>query len=338
MEQQTPIPKIQTIQLEIAEDECIAFTGDLHADSIGPESRIDDYQFTVVTKLEDMLKKCIERNVKALIFPGDMFSRILIPHECVNVVGEVLMKFKREGIRIFTIIGNHDIARNQLEKLVKSPLRTLFTFEAVEQLGLYMRMVINKKTLITPVNYTETPVPAFPNAKYNILVAHMFYKASELFAAGSHNIEEKDVIEWGYDCIVLGHDHVPYPIMRVGKTDILRPGSIMRATSHEYNFNRIPCFYILKNPAEYNVSNFEKIDIIAKPFEEIASNSVLNKKNMSNLTGLQDILSNLAERLAGTDTTTGNDRIIEMIKNDDQLPIEVKSLLYHYFSEAGIVV
>lgn len=337
MEQNNVITKIQTIQINIEEDESIAFSGDFHADSIGPESRIDDYQFTCITKLEDILKKCIDKNVKAFFFPGDMFSRILIPHECVNVIGDVLMKFKKEGIRVFSIVGNHDIARNQLEKLVKSPLQTLFTFEAVEHININMRVVINKKTLITPVNYMEYPIIAYEKAKYNILLAHMFYKASELFSAGPHNIEEKDVLDWNYDCMVLGHDHVPYPIIRVGKTDIVRPGSIMRATSHEYNLSRIPCFYVLKNPAEYNVSNFEKIDIQAKPFEEIASSSVLNKKS-NTLSGLQDILSNLAERLAGTDISDGKDRIVEMIKKDPQVPQEVKALLFHYFSECQISI
>jgi len=324
--------------MDIGEGECLGFAGDLHADLNGPDSRIDDFLFVVVSKLEDMLKKCVERRVKALIFTGDIFSRVLVPHECINAIGNVFMKFKKEGIRLFTIVGNHDIARNQIEKLVKSPLNTLFTFEAMEHINLYKRIVINKKTLITAVDYTEQPIVAFPKAKYNILVAHMFYKASELFAAGVHNIDEQNVLDWNYDCMVLGHDHVPYPIMSMGVTDIVRPGSITRGTSHEYNFHRIPYFYVLKNPTEYHVSNFEKVDIAAQPFEEIASNSVLNKRNNITYSGLQDILSNLAERLAGNDNSNGGDRVVEIIKQDTLLPDEVRSLLFTYFSEAGISI
>jgi DNA repair exonuclease SbcCD nuclease subunit len=325
--------------LTIKEDESIAFTGDLHADSFGPESRIDDFQSTMISKLEDILKKCIDKNVKALFFPGDMFSRILVPHECVNVVGNVFMKFRKAEIKVFTIVGNHDIARNQLEKFVKSPLKTLFTFEAVENISLCRRVVINKRTLITPVNYVEYPCIANQNAKFNILLAHMYYNASEQFAAGiNHNIEEKNVLEWNYDCMVLGHDHVEYPIMKVGRTDIIRPGSVMRATSHEYNYYRIPCFYILRNPAEYNVLNFERIEIQALPFKDVASSSVINKKSCNTLSGLQDVLSNLAERLAGTETDNGGDRIIELIRNDSQIPSEVRALLFHYFGEHGIIV
>jgi hypothetical protein len=225
-----------------------------------------------------------------------------------------------------------------LEKLVKSPLRTLFTFEVAEHIHLYKRVVINKKTLITPVNYTESPVPALPKAKYNIMLAHMFYNASELFAAGVHNLTEKDVLDLNYDCMILGHDHVLYPNKKVGKTDVIRPGSIMRATAHEYNYHRTPCFCILRNPSEYDIKNMERIDIQSKPFEEVASNSVQNKKEFNTFTGLHDILSNLAERLAGTDISNGGDRIIELIKNDDKVPKEVKSLLFHYFAESGISV
>ena len=166
----------------------------------------------------------------------------------------------------------------------------------------------------------------------------MFYKASELFAAGAHNIEDQNVLDWNYDCMVLGHDHVPYPIMRVGKTDIVRPGSVMRGTSHDYNFTRIPCFYVLRKPCEYDVTNFEKVDIAAKNFEDIASNFVINKRNTSTLTGLQDILGNLAERLAGTDNDRGGDRIVEMIKQDTEVPNDVKALLFNYFSEMQISV
>lgn len=330
--------KINTIQIEMGKDECLGFCGDLHADYSGPDSRIDDYQHTVICKLDDILKKCLIKNVKVLVFAGDMFSRIAVPHECVNAVGEAFMNFKRNGVRVFSIVGNHDIARNNMDRLIKSPLKTLFTFEVVEHINLNIRIVLNKKTLITPVDYVQTPVGAYEKAKYNILIAHMFFNSTDLFSSGSHNITESDVINWGYDCIMLGHDHVPYPIIRVGKTDIIRPGSVMRATSHEYNFNRIPCFYVLKNPSEYDVSNFEKVDIEAKPFEEIASNSVINRKSMSTVIGLQGILSDLADRIVGVENKDGVDRIVEIVKNDKELPYEVRSLLLTYFQEHNIVI
>lgn len=329
--------KTNTKVITLQDDESIAFVGDLHADLSGPESRIDDYQHTVITKLNSICSSCIKHKVKAVIFAGDMFSRITVPHECVNAVGEAFMKFKKADILVFSIVGNHDIARNNMERLIKSPLKTLFTFEVVEHINLNSRIVINNKTLITPVDYVEYPTPAYEKAKYNILVAHMFYNSSELFAAGKHNIKEEDVKKWGYDCMFLGHDHVPYPIMRVGKTDILRPGSVMRATSHEYNYERMPYFYILKSPDEYNVNNFIKIDIEAKPFSEVASNSVVNKKILNNGLQLQSLLGDLAGRISNV-TASEEDRIVEIIKSDKELPNEVRQMLFSYFSENGISI
>jgi DNA repair exonuclease SbcCD nuclease subunit len=330
--------KINVIELRLDDEECLGFCGDLHADSCGPESRIDDYLDTVVGKLNSIYESCIEKKVKALLFTGDIFSRISVPHECVNVIGNAFMRFKRAEIQTFTILGNHDIVRNNLDRIERSPISTLFTFNALTELNLKNRIVVNKKLLITSVNYTEPPLPADPRAKYNLLLAHMFYKASELFGAGVHNIEEKDLINWGYDCIVLGHDHTEYPIMRVGKTDIIRPGSVMRATAHDYNFQRIPVFYILKNPSEYSVTNFEKVIIKAKPFEEIASNSVITKKDMNSLGGIQDILSSLAQRIVGLEDDSEGDRIVEKIKKDENLTPEIRQILFNYFQEAGIFV
>ena len=322
--------------LFIDEGETIAFAGDLHCDSVGTDARIDDYQTTLLGKLEDILNKCLDNKVKALFFPGDIFSRVLVPHESVTLLGEAFLQFKKAGIKVFTIVGNHDIARNQQEKLAKSPLQTLFSLEVIEHINLNNPVIINGVTLVTPVNYTETPKQAMASFKYNILLAHMFYNANELIDAGDHNITEQDITDWQYDCAVLGHDHVPYDIKKVGRTDIVRAGSVMRASAHEYNFDRIPCFWILKNPHKYNVKNFKKIDIAAKPFIEIASSSIVNKKEVNK--DFQDVLSNLAERLTGTNISNGEDRIISLIKTDDKVSKKVRALLFDYFNEAGIII
>jgi hypothetical protein len=84
------------------------------------------------------------------------------------------------------------------------------------------------------------------------------------------------------------------------------------------------------------VSNFERVPIKAKPFEEIASSTVINQKNMRTLSGMQDILEGLADKIAEIGTAPDVDRIAELVKTDPKLDPEIRSVLFTYFIEHGI--
>lgn len=57
---------MQIIQLNLSYEEKIGFVSDLHLDSLTPQSRIDDLTKTCLEKVEGILNKCKERNVRAL--------------------------------------------------------------------------------------------------------------------------------------------------------------------------------------------------------------------------------------------------------------------------------
>ena len=323
---------MQVIQLTLNSNEKIAFCCDVHFDNRTPDSRIDDLPVTAVSKLTDMLNKCIERNVKHLFFEGDILNRIQVTHECVNMLGEVLLKYKDAGIELYTICGNHDILRNSLENFERSPLQTLFTFGVIKHINLENRVIINKKVMITPVDYTEYPPKAEPSASVNILLAHMFFNASELMADERHNLSKKAVDDLGYDLIMLGHDHEEYPIVRQGKSLIVRSGSLLRGTSHNYNFSRKPGFIVLNNLDNITEDTIEKVELEHKKYEDIASSYVLNKKSISSISGLQDVLSNLAEKLSEGSEADG-DRIWDIINSDEDLPTDCRLLILKYISE-----
>lgn len=325
--------KIDIINLTLKDDECIAFCGDIHADSCTPSSRIDDYPKTVLFKLNDLREKCIQNNVKALFLLGDVFNRIQVTNEMINLTGREFMRFKDDGIKVFTIFGNHDFSRNNLENIIKSPLSLLCDFGIITHINSKKRVVINKKTLITPLDYTESVIKAYDKAPYNILVAHMFY--SNKHADKKANIESNDVKNLGYNAIVLGHDHILYPIINVDGTDIIRGGALTRGTSHNYNFDRKVGFYILRKPWEYNTSNWEFINIKIKPMKDIVSNTVINKK--FELSDLSEMVSDLVDRII-SDSGVQYDGILGRVKNDKNLPDDVRDLLLRYFSDVGIIV
>ena len=322
--------------ININQGDNIAFVGDLHCDTLVPSSRIDNYLETTKNKILDILESCKAHNIKVLFFAGDIFHRIQTPHETVNEIGEVFMRFRDEGIRVFTIKGNHDILRNSLDDFQRSPLQTLLTFGAMTSFSRENPVIINKSVLVMGLDYTDNALPkAVEAAKCNILVAHRFYEASDMLDDGSHNITHEQASKLRYDMIFLGHDHEPHKDVLVdGKTSIIRSGSITRGTMHNYNFNRIPYFVMLKNPLEYDRKNIIQIPIKCKPYSEIASSAALNKKMGDSLEGLQDVLSNLAEKLAEGSETDG-DRIMHIIESDDKLSSSCRAMLLKYISESA---
>jgi predicted phosphodiesterase len=323
---------VQVIELNINTDESIAFIGDLHGDSATPSSRIDNYMFTVIEKIKDIHATCLNEKVKAVFWLGDVFNRLQVTNEAINLIGKAILEMKDSGIRQFSIIGNHDISRNLIDTAQKFPLSILFNFGVIEHLNLSKRVVINKKTMITALDYIEKPVKAYPKAPYNIMLAHLFYNHPN----DKYNLSPEDVKSLNYNCIVLGHDHECYPIIQVGNTDIVRPGSVLRGTCHDYNFTRKVGFYILKNPADYSTLNLTFTLIkAARPMEEVVSSVVLNKKK--GLTDLTSMMSDLVSVLSET-SELNEETIAVKTKKDKNLPEGVKELLLKYYHDAGIMI
>lgn len=323
------------LKLRMGSDECIAFIGDIHADSMTPSSRIDNYMETCKNKLVDVSKKCAERNVKHLFIAGDVFSRISTTHEAVNEIGTAFKTFESCGIKLYSIIGNHDMIRNSTDNFQKSPLQTMFTFDIINHISQKTPVIINDRVVIHPVDYTEYPETVKGDGKYHILLAHMFFNASRLIADERHNLESTGFGKMGYDAAFLGHDHEEYGDSYAGKCVVFRTGSMTRGTAHNYNFQRKPKFLVLRdldNLEKGIKERCEKVIIEHKPFEDVISASVNSKKALDGEYDLKEVLANLASKLS-EGAANDNDRILEIIKSDESLSVECRMILMRYISE-----
>ena len=319
--------------LQLQKGEKIAFVSDLHLDSATPPSRIDDLQETALNKTEDILKKCIDRNVKVVCWEGDVINRVGVPFAPINAFMEVLIKFRDAGIKNYSICGNHDIMRNSMDYLYRSPLQTFFASGLMTHIHLDNKLLINNSLLITPVDYTEYPPEVDSDSTYtNLLLCHMFINANEFMADSKHNLRTEDILQLGYDVIVAGHDHEEYPTMNIGKTLIYRHGSVLRGTAHDYNFTREPKFLVFRDVSNVCESTIEKVIIEHKPYQDVASNYVLNKKQVGTISGLKDLLSNLADKLSDS-SDSDSDRILNIIKTDPELPNEARLKILNYVTE-----
>ena len=318
------------IELTLQDNETIAFISDLHVDSRMPDSRIDNILDTLSMKLHNILESCIANHVKYVFFEGDVINRVQCPFEPITLLGKHLMEFKANGIRCFTILGNHDIVRNSLDHIDKSPIQLLFELGALEHINISNKVVINNKVLITPVDYTEQIVAADDSYQYNILLAHVFYNQTGLLANDSHNVTKEVMEALGYDFALLGHDHEEYKDDTCGKTTVIRHGSVLRGTSHNYNFTRVPKFVIMAF-SDKGIT-YKKVDIKHAAYKDVVSEYVINKKEFNSISGMQEVLSNLAEQLTSSEDL-GTDRIYSIIMSDESLSPSARELLLKYINE-----
>lgn len=311
-----------TRHIQLNQNEGIAIISDLHIDNRTPTSRIDNILETCLEKLDDILAKCIKEEVRLLIFEGDVFDRLTVSHETVNRFGQKMLEYKKHNIDIYSIIGNHDIYRNGLEEFERTPLQTMFGFGIITCFD--EEILINNRVLITPCQYTEQPKEADNKYPVNILVAHMFYGKPELIDDGKHNLDNKDVLQLGYDYILLGHDHEEFPPVQIGKTTIYRHGSVMRNSMHLYNFNRIPKFLVLKH-FDNGHPDINEITIQCKNYTDIISQTSINRKKNN------AIFKDIAAKLVNTQANE-TDNILETIMTDTTLSEKQKTILLNYIN------
>ena len=96
---------------------------------------------------------------------------------------------------------------------------------------------IDNKVLVKGFNYTDK-LSSIEFNGFKICVAHCFYN-NEKFGGENHNLLPEDALKLGYQAYILGHDHSPYEDIKNSAFQIIRPGSLMRGSSHEYNLKRM---------------------------------------------------------------------------------------------------
>ena len=309
------------------------FVGDTHFDSSTPRSRIDDYPQTTLDKLEDILSKALSLEVKTIIFAGDFFSKTYCSLTYINSMISTLSKFQKEGIDLYTIVGNHDILYNRMDTLDRTPLKTLFLSGTLKPLdsitikGDSTTPDVFIKGFDFPDDITGLEVK-LPNT-YNICVAHKFLESP--FSV-KDSITSDMVDTFGYNMWLLGHDHMQYPIGKIGETIVVRPGSLMRATADNYHLTReVAIAYIIIS--DKVAAKYLKID--TKPSEEVYTQDALSKSDRLITDVLTDLRENVNSLLNKMDVNRKNVSVYDVMR-ELKLPAEQWDLIAKYLAERGI--
>lgn len=285
----------------------VIFVGDTHIMSVCPSSRKEtneEYRELQYKKLKYIYENIATDKDDIIIITGDVF------HSSALSMMAGTPKFYNDIIdlmntrKTYTIVGNHDMYyRNDeventtiLDNLLKSGVEHLDKFSGIYKyespLGLN-----DYKLNIYGVDYKKDfPQLLKMDDGYNIIVAHSFFEDDFYGAEGNTNLTIDAINNHlgAYDAVVLGHDHAPYdtifldnPISMTKRTMIIRPGSMMRGTSHTCQVNRIP------RVAVFNTRDlswkYEQIPVA--PGQEVFKEKVLLEKELD--VNVESILKNI---------------------------------------------
>lgn len=255
----------------------IYFVGDVHLQEQSPISRKDSYPTSILNKLTEIGNLVRENNIEAVIFSGDIFSTSAIT---LKYFKRCVKAFRDIPCPCYSIIGNHDIPRNNLDLMEDSPLDLLFSVGVLKHLDTLEYGDI----VIKGIDYTKELVGPEDTTKYNILVAHRYFN-TPLFGADS--ISPEDLVALKYNMIFLGHAHDEYEDLNVGGTVLYRIGSLSRGTKANSQLYR-ENIYILE--LDTLTKTYKKIKVPCLPINEAFKDRIFIEKQEEINKKLDDIL------------------------------------------------
>lgn len=276
----------------------LVFVGDTHISALVPSSRKEtneEYRELQLNKLKYIYNNIADKD-DIVIITGDVF------HSSALSMMSGTPKFYNDVIDIlnskktYTIIGNHDMYFRNESAYNSTILDNLFKTGVKHLDELELDNLTNSNTLVRVygVDYNHDFPVLSADGEYNIVVCHSFFEDSFYGAEGNNNLTLEAINNklGKYDAVVLGHDHDSYtmldidnPLTNNGRTRIVRPGSMMRGTSHTCQVNRIP------QVATFDGLNWQYIPITNAPGQEVFKEKVLLEKELD--VNMESILENI---------------------------------------------
>lgn len=309
----------------------VAVIGDMHLHCTTPASRLDNYPETCIQKMSILRRELKQRGIKYLFVGGDIFHVAKERSDFEFMVIQEFQKFKQDGITVFMTVGNHDIISDRLDSIEKTSLGILFLTDTVSP----FKKVVFQRDGKTDVVFHGCHFPNAPEEvsdfrQYNILVCHKFWNVP----SDKDSLLKSDLERLGYNMYICGHDHVVYDPEKVpyngGAATIIRPGSFMRGSSHQYNTRRLVYFDII----EFNgaVKTHRETLPVKEPAEVFPASAV-DRVVETNVKDLTKQLSELVTKMYEMDNS--NTSVYQIL---DESPIDpkVKDRIQSYLEANGI--
>lgn len=264
----------------------LLYITDLHLRIQPPINRVDNFQETILSKLNDVVEVRKKFNPSAVLCGGDIFDSFTPSGRTVNIFLDFLDQLNCPFI---TIAGNHDIYGHNIDTLPYTYLGIIgrerknrdFTLIGKQgsikldvdgiRVGIYglsynigidkcNKFMLNKKDL-EAVDLSFLMI-------HSMLLNQPFFGDYTLIKNFKTNV----------DCVLLSHYHKGFS-KRINDTMFVNPGSMTRISIIKYNFNKIP--YMLwidtkdKDNVQYKLVKYKS----AKEFKEVFDLAALTDKD-----------------------------------------------------------
>ena len=209
--------------------EKVAVVLDPHIDDRTPDKWAVDYFEESLNQL-----KIVSENYKNVLIPGDLLERPVLEKSCYNRLFDFFLQRKSAGNVFKAVPGNHDVFNNNTDTLERTDLYSFCLSRVLD--------IWEESFELCGVFFDVIPFGANPRVPKNergrdVLIGH-FYMDFEFDE--KYSVKQEDVAKSEYPLVILGHDHEPYRDVNVGKSVVVRHGSVSRRSAYPYNLERVP--------------------------------------------------------------------------------------------------
>ncbi len=313
---------------------------DSHIRGSNPKSRLDNFQETLLEKLEEVNNIAMEKNVDYILHGGDLFDR---PDVSLSVINDFSRMFTNFHCPIYIISGNHDIFGHNpktINRTILGLLVNLGVFNLVNDRKIILekdgiRVQLTGYPYTNDMDYVENienykVLEVEDGVDYSIHMTHGFLMDKPILKGIPHTLIE-DIKDTKADITLAGHFHLGYKTVCIDNKCFINPGALVRVSNSILEINRKPKVVIIDLKDKITL---EEVYLkSAKPGVEILDRSEIesHKNKRSQLYKFQEII-NSTSNFVSLDIIS----LITQIATNENLPDEVRLEAIKRFEAAQI--
>lgn len=295
----------------------IVFITDPHLTSSRLNVRKDFFPDTMADKLVQSLDIAMDKKADLWACGGDFRHGRSFSTPYLNKIASILKSYP---IPKMCVLGNHDEENDDPVTVKDTPLGNLIVQGTVgPSWGEWVFETDDAICVFLPFMVDPSVFPP-QSDKVKILFSHYFFQDTRY---PSDQLPE-EATQY-YDYIFLGHDHDVYEPTRVGRSLVIRPGSLSRGTRHKSNWDRDVFVAYL----DTDTKQCEYIPLRTLPAREIFSEARLRRER--ELQSARDV-SSLTESISVNDPTD-----VATILDESQFPEAVKERTRYWLRSVNLL-
>ena len=313
---------------------------DCHVHDKAPQSRVDNYLDTCITKLHQVADHARKNRCDAVIDNGDFFhakAATKNSHEMVRRVIDLHREFY--PCPVYENPGNHDFPYNNVDYVERQPLGVLFSAGIFQRLenevfededGLKVRVVgFPFKTEYDPLEFD------IERGDEDVLIAAVHHFASpeggEIYGGADKALSYLDLADCSPDFFIFGHWHIDQGIQTVKDTTFMNLGSMTRGSLTKDNLDRTPRFGFIE--VEKAVDGSVDVHAEAVVYDVESSEDVFDLERHERLEKEQQDIEQFVSTLVQTAEDDGEENILEVVKEMSDFEGSVRKKAIQYLED-----